>query len=396
MISIEDALTCVRAQARPLGTQSVPLLRALGRTLAQTVQADRDYPPFDRVTMDGYALRSADLSSGEAVPELRLAGAVYAGQQLRTPVAPGTCVRIMTGAGLPAGADAVAKQEDTVAAGENIRFASQTIVPGTNVSVRGEDAVTGSHLLASGSACTPPVIGLLATVGIATVQVACPPRTTILITGDEVVPVGKAVGPVQIRASNAYMLSAFLAPYGVEPHLVFLKDVRTDIVAAIREAGAGELLLLSGGVSVGDRDFVPEALREAGAQILFHGVDIKPGKPVLFGRLGGSVVFGLPGNPFSVQVAFRIFVDEWLRASLGMDRRATLRLPVHSARTKRGARPEFFGAVFRQANGRTSVEALSHNGSGDVTAGVGSDGLALHPGDVSSLGAGDVVEFFPW
>ena len=396
MISIEEALRCVREQARPLAGEAVPLLAARGRTLAQVVKADRDYPPFDRATMDGYAVVSSDLMAAGGSGELTLAGTLYAGEPPTVAVAKGNCLRIMTGAALPPGADAVVKQEETTAHNGAVRFACSDLRPGLNVSLRGEDVRGGAELLCAGALCTPPVIGLLATVGLSSVEVVRPPRTTILVTGDELVPVDEAVGPVTIRASNAYVLSALLSLYGVESRIHFVRDTRADLDAALEQACERDLLLATGGVSVGDRDFVPDALRQAGAQIDFHGVDMKPGKPLLFGRLKNTVVFGLPGNPFSVQVTMRIFVDSWLRACLGLPERTRHRLPFKGRRSKGGGRPEFFCARLPEWQGSTVVEAVPHNGSGDVTAGLGSDGLAFHPGPVATIADQDMVEFYPW
>ncbi|MCU0353779.1 MAG: molybdopterin molybdotransferase MoeA, partial [Cytophagales bacterium] len=305
MTTVAEAQQFILAHARSFGTESVPLAAALGRVLAQPVIADRDYPPFDRATMDGYAVQSADFQHNAEV-SLRLLERIHAGDTGTQIVETGTCSKIMTGAPVPSGADAVVRVEDTQLEGDQVRFTMTSVRGGQNIARRGEDAHQNDLLLNDNLLITPQAASVLAVTGHADVVVARLPTVGIVSTGNEVIPLGAPVLPHQIRDSNAWALRGFFATCQITDVTATLA---ADDKAALRDTVAGlleqkDIVVLSGGVSKGDADYVPEVLQSLGVRQVFHRVRIKPGGPLWFGvTAGGKAVFGLPGNPVSVQVA---------------------------------------------------------------------------------------------
>lgn len=403
MITLAQAQAQVRNRAGSFGTEFVGLEQSLGRILAGSVLSDRDYPPFRRSMMDGYALRSADFVQGRpgSEIELPLVGTLHAGEQFTADVPRGSCLRIMTGAAVPDQLDAVVRQEDARAPaklqpGARIAFERVDVPPGLNIAGRGEDVRAGAELLGAGTRVDVPTLALLATVGQAQVAVHKCPLASIVVTGDEIVGVDQTPGPVQIRASNAYAIQAFLAAQQIEASIHFARDRPGELRSVLEQALESDLVVISGGVSVGDRDLVPAMLKQLGMDAIFHGVQVKPGKPVLFGQRGPTIVFGLPGNPFAVQVLLRVLVLEWLYACWSVRPEVgPLVLPLGEGRARRGERAEFFAARLEN-RGASVVVPIRHNGSGDVTAGVGAGGIALVPAGKERLEAGDLVEFYPW
>jgi len=326
MISFEQALTTVRQQlqaaARELRTETVELLAGRGRVLADDLRADRDIPPFHRSTRDGFAVRSSDAAAVAAtlqVTGLARAGAPFAGR-----VAAGCAVEIMTGAPLPEGADAVAMVEYTREAspaapggsGPARRVEiSRAVGPGENVIRQGSEAAAGSIVLPRGRRLGPGEIGLAAAVGCCRLPVFARPHVAILPTGDEVVPVDQRPDWFQIRNSNGAALAAQVEAAGGAPRLLGAgPDNRDALRTLVEEALDCDLLLLSGGISVGKHDYVAEVLTDLGAEIYFQGVAIRPGKPLTFGRVRERFFFALPGNPVSTFVTFEAFV----RPALGV------------------------------------------------------------------------------
>ena len=322
MLSVDEAYHQVLATARPLPAETVPLLAATGRVLRQAVVADRDFPPYDRVTMDGIALRYAALAAGQtefALERTQLAGAPP------TPLAsPQAAIEIMTGAALPPGTDTVVRYEDLTLGGDEATGRQATVrVPpprqGHNVHTRATDQAAGAALLAPGRRLAAADIAVAATVGAATLAVARRPRLAVVSTGDEIVPVEQTPLPHQIRRSNAYMLQAALASDGAESEAFHFNDDLASLAAGLPPLLAQfDAVLVSGGVSKGKADFLPQALREAGVEQLFHGVAQRPGQPFWFGqRPGGAAVFALPGNPVATFVAYYRYVRGWLHQCQG-------------------------------------------------------------------------------
>lgn len=304
------------ADVAPLPAEQVPLAEALGRALAVDLRAPRALPPFAASTMDGYALRATDASRpGAALPVAMVVAAGHPGGQ---PLARGTCARIFTGAPLPRGADAVEMQEEVERAGEVAVF-RRPAQAGRFVRAVGDDVARGAVALPAGALLDPGGIGLCASLGRRRVPVHRRPRVAILPTGDELVPLGTRPGPGQIIESNSHALAAAVAEAGgVATILPTAVDEAAALRRAIRKARGFEVLVTCGGVSVGDRDLVKAALAAAGARLDFWKVAARPGKPVAFGRLGRTLVFGLPGNPASALVAFELYARPALRALAGL------------------------------------------------------------------------------
>jgi len=326
VISVGDALACVLDATPRLGTERLSLVEACGRVAAETVTSARAVPNAANAAMDGYALRHADAAAPGA--RLRVVGVIPAGTVRTEAVAAGTAVKIFTGSAVPPGADAVVKVEDTEEQG-GVVTVRVAVPPGNNIRSAGEDVAPGQAVLAPGAVIGPADVGVLASVGRSTVVVHRRPRVTILSTGSELVEVDEPIGPGQVVNSNAYALAAAVREAGGEP--VVLPIVRDDpgaVRAGLAQAMLGDVVLSSGGVSVGDFDFVKEALDEARVERLFWKVAQKPGKPLTFGRLGERLFFGLPGNPVSALVCFYVYVRPALRKLSG---HARLHLPVVEA-----------------------------------------------------------------
>ncbi len=317
MLSVAEAQQIVLQNSRPLPPADTELTPApLGAVLAEDVVSDLDMPPYDKAMMDGYAVRCADLPEGRAT--LAVVEEVTAGQTPRRALQPGQATRIMTGAPVPAGADAVVMVEQTRAEGDRVVIDDRPPQPGQNVMPRGREMRRGETVLAAGSVLRPQEIGLLATVGRTRVRLHSVPRVAVLSTGDEVVEAGERPGPGQIRNGNGPMLCAQAARAGARPHYLGIARDRTDSLAPLVAEGLrADVLLLSGGVSAGKLDLVPGVLQEAGVQPHFHKVTMKPGKPVFFGTRGDTLVFGLPGNPVSALVCFELFARPALRRLAG-------------------------------------------------------------------------------
>lgn len=326
VLSVEDAARRVLATAHLLPTETVPLAQAVGRVLRQPVAADRDFPPYDRVTMDGIALRFANLAAGQttfSIERTQLAGA--APTPLENPQA---AIEIMTGAALPPGTDTIIRYEDLDFSDAPGRQATVRVVPpraGHNVHAQGSDQRAGTQLLAPGRVLSPAEIAVAATVGAATLAVARRPRLAVVSTGDEIVDIEATPLPHQIRRSNGPMLSAALALAGCDSQEFHLPDdlasLKKELPALLADFDA---VLLSGGVSKGQADFLPQALREVGVEEIFHRVAQRPGQPFWFGQVpGGAVVFALPGNPVATFANYYRYVQPWLRQCQGQPAEAS-------------------------------------------------------------------------
>src|ERR1700729_1507887 len=289
----------------PRATAPVHIWDAVGYVLAQVIKAEREYPPFARATRDGYAVRALDAHTGAT---LRVAGEIKAGDNATTPLGRWTCVQIMTGAGVPPGADAVVMIEHTARKGDSVNF-DRTAQSGQNIVPKGSEAQRGQVVLAPGARIGHGEIALAAQVGATEPLCAAKPRIAILSTGDEVVLVDQKPGPFQIRNSNSVSLSAQTKLAGGEPVLLGNAPDRVDVLRAKIERGLREdVLVMSGGVSMGKYDLVETVLKDLKADFYFDAVAIRPGKPAVFGRCRDTFFFGLPGNPVSTMVTFELFV----------------------------------------------------------------------------------------
>ena len=399
MLSFEEARQLVirkiaERQRRPLPTLSLPLSEALGFVLAQEVQADRDYPPFDRSTRDGYVVRSSEAAAGAS---LRCVGEIKAGDTVTSPLASGTCVQIMTGAAVPPGADAVVMIEFIRRHGEQVSFDRAT-QPGQNIVPRGSEARAGQAVLKPSLRLGFAELAIAAQVGAAQLLCARKPRVAILSTGDELVPITETPGPFHIRNSNGVSLAAQVRLAGGEPVLLGKALDRIDDLSAKIELGLrGDVLVLSGGVSMGKYDLVESVIKSLGADFFFDAVAIRPGKPTVFGRCQNVWVFGLPGNPVSSMVTFQLFAIPALDLLSGAPARplplleATL---VEAVKEKAGL-SHFLPARLEWRDLSPCVSALRWQGSGDIAALSGANCFLLVPPDRLDISAGERVSVLP-
>ena len=363
MTSEKDALVAVLAKVERLESCTTPLIDSLGRFASRNVFAQVALPAFDNSAMDGYAVQAA---SCHPSAHLRVSGEQPAGRDLRLTMGPGEAIRIFTGAPLPAGADAVIMQEDVTTDGQTVVVQCQ-VKPGEFVRRKGSDLAEGQKILARGDPIAAPMLALLASQGLAEIEVGAAPRVAIISGGDELLPAGVVPRPGEIFESNSIMLRALASDLGAK--VTFVEHCRDDLDAlaeTLRRGLQSDALIVSGGVSVGERDLVRPALRTLGAEIELWRVAIKPGKPFLFGRAGRCCIFGLPGNPVSAFVTFLKFVRPALLQMMGAAdeylslREVTARLA--SEVTNEGDRPHYLrgqlgGGIFTPI-GRQESHAL--------------------------------------
>lgn len=308
MIPVSEAIKIIKRETFSLSTETIDIHESIGRVLAEEILADMDLPPFDRSQMDGFAVKSEDLKNVPA--KLKIVGESVAGKGFDAEIRSGETVRIMTGARVPTGADAVQIVENTREAGENFVEIPETVKPKQNVVKRSEEIKKGERIFTSGERITENMIASIASFGYAKLKVFRKPKAAILATGSEIVDISEKPLKDQIRNSNSIMLEAFAKKAGAETEVLpIAKDDISNLKAQILEAlKTNDVLLITGGVSVGDYDFTKPALRELGAEIFFEKVSLKPGKPAVFAKLNDKLIFGLPGNPVSVAVTFFLFV----------------------------------------------------------------------------------------
>jgi molybdopterin molybdotransferase len=339
---------------------------ALGYVLAEQIRADRDYPPFDRSTRDGYAVRAAELHTNAS---LNLIGEIKAGDAVTEHLGPGACIQIMTGAAIPPGADSVEMIEFTTRAGDSVVF-KRSAKPGQNIVGKGTEAHVGDIALSPGQRLGFAELAIAAQVGAHEILCTNKPRVAVLSTGDEVVPITDNPGPFHIRNSNSVSLAAQTRLAGGEPvPLGNALDRADDLAAKIEQGLEADILVLSGGVSMGKYDLVESVLKTLGAEFYFDAVAIRPGKPAIFGRCRNTLVFGLPGNPVSTMVTFQLFVVPAIDILSGAPARqlpllsATLSEPV----TEKPNLTHFLPAQLDWTNGTAQVRALPWQGSGDIS-----------------------------
>jgi molybdopterin molybdotransferase len=369
--------------------ESVELLDSLGRLLAEAVPADRDQPPFPRSTRDGFACRAADLTG--PLP-LEVVGSIRAGDAESIEVTAGKAVEIMTGAPVPGGADCVVMVEHVQRDGDTLRLSpGRSIAPGENIVPMGAEARAGDAILTRGTRISPAQIAAAAACGRGQLSVFGRPQVAVVATGDELVEVNQPLLKHQIRNSNSYSLAAQVLAAGAEPvRLPIARDEREHLEAIIRTALENDLVLLSGGVSMGKYDLVEEVLLSLGAEFFFTGAMIQPGKPVVFGRLGRVYFFGLPGNPVSTMVTFSLFVEPLLGALCGdasrRPRFALARL-ASEVRVKTGL-TRFLPARLTDL----TVQPVTWQGSGDLASTSRANCFLVVPDDRPLLAVGETVE----
>jgi len=394
MLTFEEARRKVIEQVGrvrgPRASTSVSVWDALGFVLTQEVKTDREYPPFDRSTRDGYAVRSSEVRPGA---KLKCAGEIKAGDTVTEPLAAGTCVQIMTGAAVPAGADAVVMIEYTQREGELVRFEREA-QRGQNIVPRGSEAQAGQTILKPGMRLGFAELALAAQVGATQLQCAKRPRVAILSTGDEVVLIDQQPGAFQIRNSNSVSLAAQVRIAGGEPVVLGNAADRVEDLGEKIERGLKEdALVLTGGVSMGKYDLVESVLKALGAGFLFDAVAIRPGKPAVFAICKGKPVFGLPGNPVSTMVTFQLFVAAAIDLLSGAEAHP---LPLVEARlgealNERPGLAHFLPARIEWHDTEPNVKALKWQGSGDIAALAWANCFLVVPADHEKIATGERV-----
>ena len=390
MLSVEQAQAEILGRARPLPTERVDIVAALGRVLAEPIRSTRRIPPWPNSSMDGYAVRAMDTRPAAT---LKVIDRVVAGSLPTRTVGAGEATRVFTGAPMPAGADAVVPQED-VDARDGVIALHGAVEPGAFVRPAGEDVREGDLVLEPGRPIGPAEIGLLATLGRTHVTVGRRPRVAVLSTGNELADLGTEPTPAQIPNSNTYSLMAQITEAGGLPLNLGVAPDRLEAIAErITRGSEADVLVTSAGVSVGELDLVREALVNAGAELHLWKVDMRPGKPITFGSLAGRPVFGLPGNPVSAMVTFELFVRPMLLAMQG--RRATsrprVRATVAAPIVNRGSRRGYLRVTLEPEDGRWRARLTGDQGSGILRSMVLGDGLAVLPGD-TTVAEGEEVE----
>jgi molybdopterin molybdotransferase len=374
----------------PHSTTVVNIWESLGFVLAQQIKTDREYPPFHRSTRDGYAVRAADATQGA---DLRCTGEIKAGDTVTAPLNRWTCVQIMTGAAVPAGADAVVMIEHTQREGDKVRFDRDTR-PEQNIVPRGSEAQAGQAILSTGTRLGYAELALAAQVGQTELLCAAKPRVAILSTGDEVVLVDQKPGPFQIRNSNSVSLAAQTKIAGGEPVLLGNAPDRLEPLRAKIERGLREdLLVMSGGVSVGKYDLVETVLKDLGAEFFFDAVAIRPGKPAVFGRCRDTFFFGLPGNPVSTMVTFELFVTAAIDLLNGAEARPLpfVQAQLGVALIEKPRLAHFLPARAEWQGSTPVVKPLTWQSSGDVAALARANCFLVIPPDREEIAPGETV-----
>lgn len=393
---LQEAQKTVLDAAHPLGLEKVGLLEALGRVLGEDIVAARDNPPWDNSAMDGFAVRWEDIKQEHAVTkpvELIVIEDVQAGTVATKSVGPGQAIRIMTGAAVPKGADTVVKIEETEPSGDRVRIFKQ-VERGGNIRPQGEDVKKGDTIIAKGTQIRPAESGMLAILAKSFVLAYQRPRVAILSTGDELADLDERFDEDKIINSNSYGIAAGVQEAGGIPILL---GIAKDHPAALKEKIAhglnADILVLSGGVSMGDYDFTKAVLKDLGAEMNFWKLAIRPGQPLAFGKIQGLLAFGLPGNPVSSMVTFEQLVRP---AMLKMGGHRSYGRPVVQAvfqekLPKRTDLRYFLRGVLRRQNGVLTVRTTGDQGSGILTSMVKANGLIDVPEGVEGLNPGDTV-----
>lgn len=385
------------AEALPLPVEVVPLAEALGRVLGEEIIASHSVPPFDNAGMDGFAVRAGDTvdATSDTPVQLQLIETIPAGHTAIRGLGAEQAAKIMTGAPIPEGADSVVQSEAAEEVDGRV-LVFEAVKRGKNIRRAGEDVLAGDQVLAPGSALGPAEIGLIASLGYPTVQVHRRPRVAIVSTGSELVEVDQPLAPGQIRNSNSYSLRAQCQQIGIEPTMLgIVADDYQSTKELVEKGLAYDVLLTTGGVSVGEFDFIKEVQDELGVERRLWGVAMKPGKPLVFGVRNGTLVFGLPGNPVSAMVSFELFVRAALLHLMG--HRKTTRPLYQAILSEDASNPDGRVYVMRVRAWREDdvwhVSATGAQGSGILRSMVGANGLVFVPGGSRGVRAGERVDF---
>ena len=393
LIGVDEALARIFDLVPAMPAETVPLADAAGRVLAEDAVARRDQPPFAASAMDGYAVRAAEAQSGA---RLRVAGEAAAGRAHAGPLPEGGAVRIFTGAPVPEGADAILIQENAEAGDGGITV-TRAPEPGAYVRPRGGDFAAGDRLAAP-LRLTARHVALLAAMNLPRVTVARRPAVALIPTGDELVMPGEDPGPDQIIASNNVGLAAMLAGIGAVPRpCPIARDSRESLGTALEAARGADMIVTIGGASVGEHDLVASVLGDAGLSLAFHRIRMRPGKPLMTGRIGGSLMLGLPGNPVSAMVCGEIFLRPAVEASLGLPARprTRIRLPLAHDLEANGPREHYMRAVIEGAGDGARITAFANQDSSLLATLSRANALLVRAPGAGALPAGSLVEAVP-
>jgi len=392
MITFEEAISTVLKSARPLPPEAVRLEESVGRALAEDVRSALDMPPFDKSAVDGYAVRAAEIKPGVELGNL---GLIQAGDVLQGKVPAGACVKIMTGAPVPFGADAVVMVEETSEKDGLVRF-STGIKKGANIARRAEDIKKGQLILKRGTVIEISQIAALAAAGRGAVKCGALPSVSLVNTGGEIIPPGRPLGKNQIYNSNGPMLAALLKTDGVHAAPVIVRDEAKLMKAALARALKAEVVLISGGVSMGDYDLVPGILKTLGVKKVFHKVRVRPGKPMFFGVKGRKLIFGIPGNPVANFLAYLAYIRPAIRKMAGRPDFAPAILDgtCAGAFEPRTPRRALVLSTVR-AKAEFSLAGVANNGSADILALAGASGFTVIK-ENGSVKKGGRARFISW
>ncbi len=395
MVSVAEAVEIIFSNLYKPKAEAIDLKQATNRVLAEKIVADRDFPPFDRVSMDGIAIQFQAWKHGRT--EFEIEGTQAAGDPQKELVKAENCMEVMTGAILPHKTDTVIRYEDLGTQNSTVRVLAAAIEHGQNVHKKGIDSKQDGLLLEPGIMLSPAEIALLASVGKVKVNVFALPSTAIISSGDELVDVNETPGPYQIRRSNTYAIEASMMPFRWEAnqfHFPDKKEVLLKSLATILETH--EVLILSGGVSKGKFDFIPEVFEELGVKKLFHHVNQRPGKPFWFGASKeGKIVFALPGNPVSTYMCFYRYIKPWLLKSLGVEA-ATLTAELARDFSFAPNLSYFLQVIVKVVNGKLVAHPEAGGGSGDFANLKNVTGFLELPADQSTFKAGQLFTYFPF
>ncbi len=400
MISVKKAKEKVLETKIISRKKKVQILDSLGFVLAEDIVSKDDIPVYDNSAMDGFAIRALDIKGAEKNYPVRLTLSsedIPAGKLPKEKINPGFCTPIMTGASIPDGCDAVIMKEDTQREANNVLIFKECQA-GENIRNRGEDIKRGERVLAKGETIYPADIGVMASLGFSEVLVNCAPAVGIIATGDELLEVGKDLTIGMVRDSNSYSLSAQVKEMGIEylRYGIVEDDLKTMTKNIERALAENDILILSGGVSVGDYDFVKDSLNNIGAKQVFWKVNQKPGKPMAFYKYNDKFIFGLPGNPVSVMVCFEIYVRPLIRKIMGhknINRPVILARASHDFKNKKG-RTNFVRVVIEKKDGQCFFSSTGLQGSGILTSMIKADGIAVFPEDIGDVKKDSIVEVF--
>ncbi len=397
MISVIEARDSILNRIRPIGVERVDIVSAQGRVLAEDVHATRNQPPWDNSAMDGYAVRAEDtVPSSPNIPvELEIVEDLPAGYRAKRPVGPGHAIHIMTGAPVPEGADTIVRAERTLRVDEHHVRILQPVEAGTDLRRAGEDIRDGDLIIQAGMLLRPAEVGLLASTNRSHVSVYRRPRVAILSTGDEIVDVDEPLEDGKIVDSNGYALTALVADAGAVPlRLGICHDAQDALERALRDGLVADAIITSGGVSVGEYDFVKAALEAVGTSMAFWKVSMTPGRPLAFGAIDDTIVFGLPGNPVASMVTFELFMRPALLKMQGYTHlyRPTIKALLLEDMTKSLGRKQFIRVTLQKRGDRFFATRTGAQGSGILRSMSIADGLAVSHEDQEFMEAGEEIE----